>query len=160
VFTDEEEVTATRISDGGKLGRHTDNGRQGAARSGDEGWIPGTGVARMSIECKGEERRKARGSFTCDELRATDNVSAAELQKGDDACARMGGAECEQVRKGRVGDDARLLYRQRGEKGKRGRGRRPAHLPLMVGDAACIKKERKGETERIWRGNGRGVYGS
>jgi hypothetical protein len=28
----------------------------------------------------------------------------------------------------------------------------------MAGGAAGIKKERNGETERIWRGNGREVY--
>jgi hypothetical protein len=34
VFADEEEVMATRISNGGELGRRTDGGRQGAALSG------------------------------------------------------------------------------------------------------------------------------
>jgi hypothetical protein len=47
-----------------------------------------------------------------------------------------GGAEREQVQKGRVGDAPRLLYIQRGKKRKRGRGRWPTHLPLMAGGAA------------------------
>jgi hypothetical protein len=57
VFTGEEEVKAMRISNDGELGRRIDGGRQGTAQSGDEGRIPGTGEARMSIERKGESRR-------------------------------------------------------------------------------------------------------
>jgi hypothetical protein len=57
VFTGEEEVKAMRISNDGELGRRTDGGRQGTTQSGDEGRIPGTGEARMSIERKGESRR-------------------------------------------------------------------------------------------------------
>jgi hypothetical protein len=76
-----ENVHGRGWSDGGELGRHADGGRQGAARSSDEGRIPGTGEARMSVEHKGEERRKARGSFTGDELRAAGNVPAAKFRR-------------------------------------------------------------------------------
>jgi hypothetical protein len=78
---DEEGVTVTVINDGGGLGRRTDVGRQGAARSGDKGGFLAQREARISIECKREERRKARGSFTGEELRSAGNVPAAELQR-------------------------------------------------------------------------------
>jgi hypothetical protein len=120
VFTGEEGVTKMRISDGGELGRCTDDGRQGAARSGDEGWILGTGEIQMSVEHKGEERRKARGNSTGDQLRAAGNVPAVELQRAT-ACARGWGAEREQMRKGQDGGDSQLLYGQRREKGKQKR---------------------------------------
>jgi hypothetical protein len=68
VVIGEEGEMATRISDGGELRRRTDGGRQGAARSSNERWIPGTWKVRMSVERKGEESREARRNFTGDML--------------------------------------------------------------------------------------------
>jgi hypothetical protein len=59
-------VTATVISDGGGLGRRSSRGRQGAALAGNEGWVLGIGEARINVERKQEERKKARESFTDD----------------------------------------------------------------------------------------------
>jgi hypothetical protein len=150
-------VTVTRISDRGELGRRTDGGRQGATRFGDKGRIPGTGEARMSTERKGEERRKARGKLHRRRASSSRRCPGGRSPKGDGACTRMGGAECEQVRKGRVRDDARLLYRQRGEKGKRGRGWRPAHLPLMAGSAAAKRTKGKGKQKGFGGETGVGI---
>jgi hypothetical protein len=41
-----------RVSDGGELRWRTDGGRQGAALSGDEERVPGTGEAQISVECE------------------------------------------------------------------------------------------------------------
>jgi hypothetical protein len=81
MITDEEGATTTRISDGGEFGRHTDGGRMGAARCGDERRIPATRKVQMSVERKGEERKEARRNFTGDVLSASGNVPAAKLQR-------------------------------------------------------------------------------
>jgi hypothetical protein len=83
----EEGVTATVISDGGGLGRRTDGGRQGVARSGDKGGFLAQGEAQIRVERKSEEGRKARGRFTGEKLRSADNVPAAELQRAT-TCAQ------------------------------------------------------------------------
>jgi hypothetical protein len=97
----------------------------------------------MSVECKGEERREARRSFTGDELRAADNVPVAEFQR---ATARARGWRVQSVSKCER-DKMEVMpgfYTDRDV--RRGSGKVPAaaHLPLMAG-GLCGRQEKKNE---------------
>jgi hypothetical protein len=120
VFTDEEEVMATRISDGGELGRRTDGGGQGATLFGEEERVPGTGEARISIERERERRKKARNNFT-DGVFSGGDEEAEEVARGE--CGGSGGQGRMKVLckcKGEGENSSSILSRDR-ERGERKR---------------------------------------
>jgi hypothetical protein len=88
MFTGEDGVTVTVISDGGGLGRRSGSGRLGTALAGDEGWVPSTGEAWINVERKREERKKARESFTDDVFSRVgeESEAAAKGRCGARAC--------------------------------------------------------------------------
>jgi hypothetical protein len=102
-------VTATMINDGSVLGRYSGRkaGRGSVRRREADSWHRGG-----TDECRVQRRRKKGGEEELHWRRALSvrQCPGGGAPKGYGTCVRMEGAEREQVRKGRDGGDAQLLY--------------------------------------------------